>query len=250
MHDLAFNVEGLSRHSFLDHDVYIFRGYNGSYSQAQALAQMLQRHGKIVIDRRLADGFIPSKFHEALVYQDMKIPHIRTYSARSAKAWDALSPVVAYPVVIKDVDSQRGQGVRLGVDEASVRAEIEEHGKTIIIQKFIDIEFDIRVLCVGERVIGAIKRTAPGDDFRTNVSLGGEALAYSLDDSERDLALRAHRSMGYDISGVDMVYDTKDTLCVIETNITPEWQGFVSATGINVAEIIIQHAVARYQYES
>ncbi len=245
LRELALEIEQLPEHEFFSYDAYIFRGYNKNYALAQALVQLLIARGKIVLDGVLAKNFIPSKLHEALVYKQNNIPHIPTYYAGSVSAWQASNVRLAFPVIVKDVDSQQGKGVRLCRNEAELLSEIEAKNTKIIIQQFINMQFDIRVICVGDKVIGAIKRESAGTDFRTNISQGGIAQAYTLSDEERSLAFRAHKSLGYDVSGVDITRDNDGNLCVIETNITPEWQGFKQATGIDVADIIIQHTMEK-----
>ena len=246
LRDLAFATETLDEHPFFGYDAYIFRGYNRNYALAQSLAQVLLARGKIVLDSQLAKGHIPSKFHEALIYKLEGVAHIPTYSARDFDALVKVGFGGRYPVVVKDVDSQRGKGVRLCADEASLREEIETHGHTVIVQDFVDIAYDLRVICVGDEVIGAIKRESSSDDFRTNVSLGGSATAVTLSAEEAALALQAHHSLKYDISGVDIAHGPDGIPFVIETNISPEWQGFKSATGIDVAHKIIEYVFKRY----
>lgn len=247
--DLAFAVESLDQHPFFGFDAYVFRGYNRNYALAQTLAHTLQERGKIVLDSKLARDFVPSKFNEAVVYALSGVAHIPTYSARNFDALTQAGFSGRYPVVVKDVDSQRGKGVRLRPDEAALRREIEEHGHTVIIQDYVDMPYDLRVICIGDKVIGAIKRESVSDDFRTNVSLGGSATAYDISPDEAALALKAHRSMGYDVSGVDITHSPDGTPFVIETNISPEWQGFKAATGIDVAGKIIDYILERHAHE-
>jgi RimK family alpha-L-glutamate ligase len=241
LQDLVFDVEHMLEHEFFSHDAYLFRGYNRNSMLAQTLAQFLVHHGKTVIDRRLVNGLTWSKFREAVIYKNQNIPHIPTYHAGSVDAWQKQRVRLTYPVVVKDLASSKGKGVRLCQDEDGLLKEIEQHGFQIIIQDFVPMKFDIRIICIGDKVVGAIKRESTGTDFRTNVSLGGKATAYNLNDEERTLAINAHRSMENDISGVDITYNQDGQLCVIETNICPEWQGFKQATGNDVADLIIQY---------
>lgn len=245
LQDLAFEVENLSSHVFFQHDVYLFRGFNRNYALAQSLAQYLSGTGKKVIDSKLTGGYIPSKFQEALVYKMQGLPHIPTYQAASIEAWQRMNIHLSFPVIIKDIDSERGKGVRLCQDEVMLIEEIRQKRANIIIQDFVEMQFDIRVICVGDKVIGAIKREASGSEFRTNVSLGGRATSYDLNEEESTLALKAHHCLGYEISGVDMAYDTAGKLKIIETNISPEWQGFKEATGIHVAESILDYLMEK-----
>lgn len=245
LRDLALATEALDTHPFFQFDAYIFRGYNKNYALAQSLARVLTERGKVVIDSQLAKDFVPSKFHESLVYKLSGVAHIPTYSAHNFESLQQAGFSGNYPIVVKDIDSQRGKGVRLCHDEAALRLEVESYGHTVILQEYVDIPYDLRIICVGERVIGAIKRESASDDFRTNVSLGGVATSYQMSPEDESLALRAHKSMGYDVSGVDIAHHADGTPFVIETNISPEWQGFKSATGIDVAHNIIEYVLER-----
>lgn len=247
--DLAFATETLDQHPFFGFDAYIFRGYNKNYALAQSLARVLLTRKKIVLDSHLAKDYVPSKFHEAVVYKLEGVTHIPTYSARNFDSLVQTGFPGKYPVVVKDVDSQRGKGVRLCLDEGTLRKEIEEHGHTVIIQDYVDIAYDLRVICVGDKVIGAVKRESSSDDFRTNVSLGGSATAFDITPEEEALALRAHHSLDHDISGVDIARRSDGTPFIIETNISPEWQGFKAATGIDVAREIITYIIERHSHE-
>lgn len=240
---VAIDTDSLEA-GFYGNDVYLFRGYNRNYHQAQALAHYLSRRQKIVIDKALVTGFIPSKLHEALVYKSHDIRHPRTWFIRSLD--NIRDELFDFPVVVKDADSEKGKGVRLAQSLDELRREIDMHSGRIIVQEFVPMTHDIRVLCVGDQVLGAVRRNVVEGDFRSNVSLGATTELYQLSPVDKDLALRAHYAMGYDISGVDVGHLPDGTPFVIETNITPEWQGFEKATSIDVASHIIEYAKERY----
>lgn len=245
--ELVTDTASFDDSEFMSHDAYIFRGYNRSYAQAQSLAQYLAARGKLVIDRQLTGGFIPSKFHEALTYRANGIAHPRTVFVRDAES-EAVADM-GLPVVVKDVDSQKGQGVSLCRSIEDLRAHVAERGQSIIIQEFIPMEYDIRVLCVGNEILGAIRRDVLADDFRSNVSLGSVATPFHLDADVSALALQAHAAIGYDVSGVDIGLGKDCVPFVIETNVTPEWQGFRKATGVDVADHIVRYVIERYEHE-
>lgn len=243
---LTIDSAAMADGAFFAHDIYIFRGYNRSYYQAQALAVYLKSIGKTVIDGTLTGSFIPSKFHEALVYKRAGVAHPRTLSIRDANAVLGLQDL-SFPVVVKDVDSQRGKGVRLCGSAEQLRDEIRQYGVSVIVQEFIKMDFDIRVLCIGGSVIGAMKRYIVHNDFRSNVSLGSVVEPHQLTSAQEALARSAHKAMGYDISGVDIGVATDGMPFVIETNITPEWQGFQKATGVDVAERIVDYVIEKVE---
>lgn len=102
---------------------------------------------------------------------------------------------------------------------------------------------DVRAFVVGDEVIGAIERRAPG--WRTNVSRGGAARALALPEAWRELALRAARAVGADYAGVDLLPAEDGAVYVLEVNGIPGWRGLEDATGIDVADAIMGQLAER-----
>lgn len=98
---------------------------------------------------------------------------------------------------------------------------------------------DVRAFVVGERVIGAIERSAPG--WRTNVARGGSARAFDLPAEWCAMALRAARAVGAEYAGVDLLPADDGTVYVLEVNGIPGWRGLQQATSIDVAAVIVDH---------
>ncbi len=98
---------------------------------------------------------------------------------------------------------------------------------------------DVRAFVVGDRVIGAIERSAPG--WRTNVARGGRARAFELPSEWCAMALRAARAVGAEYAGVDLLPADDGTVYVLEVNGIPGWRGLQQATSIDVAAAIVDH---------
>ena len=111
----------------------------------------------------------------------------------------------------------------------------------ILVQEFIKEAggTDIRALVVGGKVIAAMKRTGAADDFRSNLHLGGSAEMIKSTPKERSTAVRAAKSMGLNVCGVDMLR-ANDGPVIMEVNSSPGLQGIENATGIDVAGKIIE----------
>ena len=126
----------------------------------------------------------------------------------------------------------------------SARSVIEAFRSTkvnILVQEFIKEAggTDIRALVVGGKVIAAMKRNGAADDFSSNLHLGGSAEMIKSTPKERSTAVRAAKSMGLNVCGVDMLR-TNDGPVVMEVNSSPGLQGIENATGIDVAGKIIE----------
>ncbi|MFB6353644.1 MAG: ATP-grasp domain-containing protein [Halobacteriales archaeon] len=118
------------------------------------------------------------------------------------------------------------------------------------VQEFLEGErerpYDVRVYVVGGEVIGAMRRHAPDDDWRTNVALGGavEDVTDDLGPAPRRLATEATRVLGLDISGVDLM-PVGDEWYILEVNPTAGFRGLFEATGISAAPHIARLAIDR-----
>ena len=103
---------------------------------------------------------------------------------------------------------------------------------------------DIRAFVVGGRVIGAIERLAAAGDWRTNIARGGIARTFDLPAEWASIAVRAADAIGADYAGIDLLPAQDGRLYVLEVNGIPGWQGLQEATGIQVADAIIEHLLA------
>ncbi|HEY0579153.1 MAG TPA: RimK family alpha-L-glutamate ligase, partial [Candidatus Nitrosocosmicus sp.] len=100
---------------------------------------------------------------------------------------------------------------------------------------------DIRCIVLGEQVIAAIYRYSSNDEWRTNVSRGGKAEMIKITSELESIAIKAAKAVGTGILGIDMMEDEEHGLMVHEINNTVEFKGASSATGINIAGLIIDY---------
>lgn len=152
-------------------------------------------------------------------------------------------------VVIKPLFGSMGHGmVRVSdVDTAfRVLRALEAVRAVYYIQRTIDHRGrDVRAFVVGDRVIGAIERTAPDGEWRTNVSRGGGARAIDLAPEWEQMALRAARAVGADYAGVDLLPARDGTVYALEVNGIPGWEGLQRATRVDVAGAIVDLLLER-----
>lgn len=157
----------------------------------------------------------------------------------------AIESVGGAPVVLKLLEGTQGIGVILAPNNKVAEAIIETLQSTkqnVLIQKFIKESKgrDIRALVVGDRVVAAMRRTAQGDEFRSNVHRGGSVEKVELDDDYKNVAVRAAQIMGLKVAGVDMLESNHGPL-VMEVNSSPGLEGIETATNLDVAGAIIDY---------
>jgi ribosomal protein S6--L-glutamate ligase len=157
----------------------------------------------------------------------------------------AIERVGGAPVVIKLLEGTQGIGVILAPEVKVAEAIIETLHSTnqnVLIQRFVSESRgrDIRALVVGDRVVAAMRRTAQGDEFRSNVHRGGSVEPVELSADYEQVAVRSAQIMGLRVAGVDML-EGPDGPLVMEVNSSPGLEGIESATQLDVAGAIIDY---------
>ncbi len=153
------------------------------------------------------------------------------------------------PLVVKLLEGTQGIGVVLAETTKAAESVIEAFrglDANILVQEFIGEAkgADIRAFVVGERVIAAMMRQAAEGEFRSNIHRGGSAARVKLTPEERSTAVRAAKSMGLRVAGVDLLRSNHGPV-VMEVNSSPGLEGIEGATGVDVAGRIIEYVEKR-----
>ena len=124
----------------------------------------------------------------------------------------------------------------------SVIGAFRQMDANILVQQFVKeaAGSDIRAFVIGGKVVAAMKRTGAPGDFRSNLHRGGTAEAIKLTPKERATAVRAAKTMGLGVAGVDML-PSEDGPMVLEVNSSPGLEGIEAASGVDIADLIIEH---------
>ncbi len=164
----------------------------------------------------------------------------------------AIKRVGGAPVIIKLLEGTQGIGVLLAESVKAAEAIIEllqSQKQNVLIQKFVSESKgrDIRAFVVGDRVVGAMRRIAQGQEFRSNVHRGGRAEPVDLDDTYRETAVRAAQIMGLRVAGVDLL-EGKDGPQVMEINSSPGLEGIEASTQLDIAGSIMDYISAQVNF--
>lgn len=183
------------------------------------------------------------KFYTSALLREAGLPTPETVVCERAS--DALAAVAQFgDAVIKPIFGSMGHGmVRVTDVEVARRVTkpLEQARTVFYVQRFVEHGGrDVRVLVVDGRVVGAIERTAPPGEWRTNVSLGGRATRCDLPSGWADLAVRAATAVGADYAGVDLLPSLDGDVSVLEVNGIPGWEGLQGSTGVDVAGALIE----------
>ncbi|WP_040770777.1 RimK family alpha-L-glutamate ligase [Novipirellula maiorica] len=164
----------------------------------------------------------------------------------------AIERIGGAPVIIKLLEGTQGVGVILAdtikIAEAIIET-LQTAKQNVLVQSFVSESKgrDVRAFVVGDRVIGAMRRVAQGDEFRSNVHRGGVVETVELDDDFRETAIRAAQIMGLRVAGVDML-EGQHGPQVMEVNSSPGLEGIERATQKDIAGAIIEYCAAHVDF--
>ncbi|MCR3755608.1 MAG: ribosomal protein S6 modification protein [Sodalis sp. Psp] len=156
---------------------------------------------------------------------------------------ELIAMVGGAPLVVKFVESMQGIGVVLAETKQAAESVIEAFRSLkaqFLVQEFISeaCGCDIRCLVVGDQVMTAIERQAKAGDFRSNLHRGGTARLVTISATEQAIAIRATAALGLNVAGVDILRSNRGPL-VVEVNASPGLEGIETASGLDIATIII-----------
>ncbi len=165
--------------------------------------------------------------------------------AHSTKDIDGLIELVGgAPLIVKLIEGTQGVGVVLAETKKaaeSVIAAFRQLDANILVQEFIKEAggADIRAFVVGGRVVASMRRQGAPGEFRSNLHQGGSAEKIKLTPEERSTAVRAAKTMGLNVCGVDMLRSNHGPV-VMEVNSSPGLEGIEDTTGIDVGAKVIE----------
>ena len=250
-HDVVFQVEnsttrflkntGEDLHSY---DVYIFRGMGKRIHELSVVARYLKSHGKTIVEDVLTNrAMYIDKFTPTMI--DSEIPTLN-YTLLFAPQPEILERV-EYPIIVKGLDSSMGRKVNLVHNREELDASIEKFKYPIMLQQYVPIRCDYRVMVIDGEPLGAVVRYNKEGDFLT-IRAGGKPEAVELPQEALDVAVRATEVAGLTVAGVDLL-EHEGVYYRLEVNMSPQFKVFEHKTEVNVAEKIVDAVVKQHNQE-
>ena len=232
-----------------------YRGYDFCvfYDKDKHALLQLEKSGLKCFNRYSAMTACDDKMLTYIKLAGVGIPMPETYSAPlcyspygtiNGDSVDFLADKLGFPMIVKECYGSLGKGVHIVRDKAEL-ADAADRLRFVphVYQKFIAESegTDLRVIVVGGKYVGAMKRTSSGD-FRSNVSAGGRGETFEADEKTVALAEKIARVLEIDYCGIDFLFG-KNGLILCEVNSNAFFKEFEKVTGINVAEKYAAHII-------
>lgn len=156
---------------------------------------------------------------------------------------DLIDMVGGAPLIVKLLEGTQGRGVVLAETPKAAESVINAFKSlraNLLVQEFVkEAEGkDLRCFVINGKVVASIERTAAPGEFRANIHRGGSAAIVKITKEERILAIKAAKSLGLDVAGVDIIRSKKGPL-LLEVNSSPGLEGIEAATGKDIAGMVV-----------
>ena len=219
---------------------------SGTTYYIKAVIRHFERMGVPVINSSDAIDNVKDKLysHQILAQSNLDIPN--TMLLKHPIDINFVEKNIGFPVIVKKISGSYGRGVFLCEDKKQLKqlvtmAELTKKSYDIIIQEFVKDTWgkDLRVFVVNNKVVGCMMRQSTDDDFRANLSRGGEGFPYEVNEQIEWLSSESSKALGLDIAGVDLLFqDGGYKICEVNSN--PGFEGMEEFTKKNIAEEIVQ----------
>jgi RimK family alpha-L-glutamate ligase len=205
----------------------------------------LERSGFYIINPPEAIEHCVDKYDILSILEGADVPVPRTAATENvAEALKAFKELGG-DVVVKPIFGSRGQGATRIVDADiadTVFKAITFHHGVIYLQEFVAHgHSDIRAFVVDGRVVAAMRRVAEG--WKTNYSRGARPSSTTLSKEFEDLAVKASKSVGCKVAGVDILEGPTGPK-IVDVNSQPGWKGLQMVTKVNIADEIVNFVLS------
>ena len=208
------------------------------------LLHKLERIGVPVVNQSSSIEKAVDKYYALTLLDENGINVPRTVVTESPRKALIAFKELGEDVVVKPVFGSRGMGVTRVSDFEVARRVFRSLAfmhNVLYVQEFVPHGTrDIRAFVVGDKVVAAMYRVAEG--WRTNVSQGAKAVAFEPTSELEQLAVKASKILGCEISGVDIMEGPKGYV-INEINGQPGFRGLQSTTRVDIAREIVDHVL-------
>ncbi|NMB56515.1 RimK family alpha-L-glutamate ligase [Candidatus Beckwithbacteria bacterium] len=234
-----------TKESLLEYDNFIFRGFVSFDFFKELLCLYLSENHKNVLNKNvlLNTSLYINKLIQVFKLSMNNLPVVNSnlYGSTDVYSQEEAYP---FPFILKGIVGSYGNEVMKIDNNLKYRGMIvNKQISDLIFQPFLPTGEDYRILVLGGRVLGVMKRIAQEGKYLTNVSAGGKFEKAELTKELEDLSLKAAKVFGADYCGVDIMYDQNNKPHILEVNFGAQFKGFEKCTGLNIAGQIIDYLV-------
>lgn len=213
------------------------------------LISQLERYSIFCCNSRETIESCGDKYRTFLKLSDAGLPTPRSALVHSEEMIDPAFQKIGgkFPIVIKLLSGSKGVGVFIVESQKSLISTLQVMWKIdanaeLLMQEYIESDFDIRVHVLGDQVIAAMKRYVIKDDFRSNYSLGSDIESIDLSKETKEICIKAAKAVGAIWAGVDLILSKEEKKpYFLEINSSPGTYGIEKATREDIVTKVMDY---------
>lgn len=229
-----------------DNTVVIARNSVINLKSSLDILSLIERNDIFCVNSRDNIEICADKFRTVLRLNDIGIQTPKTSIVTDIEELENSFKRIGgkFPCVLKTITGSQGVGVFIADTWMGLKSTLQAIWKMdktteILLQEYIDCDYDIRVHILGGKVIAAMKRIKIKEDFRSNYSLGGNIKPIELTEDQEKIAILSAKAVDGVWVGVDMIENRAGKVFVIEVNSSPGTEGIEIASKVNVINRVI-----------
>jgi ribosomal protein S6--L-glutamate ligase len=172
--------------------------------------------------------------------KNLKMPN--TYFAAKITETKSFLKTLNYPIILKFPSGTHGKGVIFAESASSANSMVDAldvFKQPVLVQDYINIKSDIRIIVAGNKIIGSMKRIANNGDIRANAHQGGNAEPFIPNLQIKEMCIEAAKLINAQICAVDIIESDYGPL-ILEVNTSPGLQKISEVTKKNIAEEMVK----------
>lgn len=226
---------------------------------ASAILRQLQHNlGLFCVQSGSSIETCANKFKAAQIISEkhLKVPR-QVYSMTGKYPAMYVDKLGGLPMILKELSGSKGKGLIILESPLQTNMTLESYfgsERRIILQEFLNNGgTDERHIVCGGKVVNSMRRKAPKDDIRANLSLSGSGEAIEPDDDTKQFVIDCCEAIpGLNFAGVDVMkvkHGDEEIKYFIEINSNPG-EKIIDITGHNHYEDLLDYVEQNYRRKS
>jgi RimK family alpha-L-glutamate ligase len=218
-------------------DVLLVRSIRGELEKAREIAGFFLNKGVTVVDEKMALGRGFTKMGQYVLFKKNGL--FAPVTMHFSKALLHMEKFKSEYLVVKPLRGKKGENLfKVKKSEFGVFANELENPQSFLVQDFVPIKREYRLITVGNKVLGAFEKVT--EHWIHNISRGAVSVKTVVSPEIEETALKAAKLAGNEICGIDLGV-TENGFFVIEANRSPGFEAFEKTCNLNVAKEIIEY---------
>jgi len=157
-----------------------------------------------------------------------------------------------FPLIVKVTGNSSGVGV-IRVDSLESMRSVLDYLKSlkvgVLVRKYIEHEYYVRSVVVGNQVVASHAAFAAAEEFRTNAGddTHQKREARILSTEQQAMVVESVRVLGIEAGGVDLLFDKNDDPFIAEVNFPNNFTITQSVTGVDIASEMVAYLANKAQ---